>query len=251
MVSTNSFSLPSVPAQSSSTFKFASTPATTMTAFGAGAPSAAIPTLGSSLATSSFVFNPNATLASSFALPNSNPFAPPSAGGGFGGGFGGFGAPPVAPTAALHESGGGEDGDDEGEPILEPEKVLRNDADTDDILLEVPCKLFGFSKDSNEWKDTGKGSFRVTRNIDTNKQRMLVRNPIGKLTFNAGFYKGMKIEMVKGGLRFSAFVAADEAVVGGSSGPGKVELKNFMIKLKDADIANAMANLEAGVASCT
>ncbi len=167
---------------------------------------------------------------------------------------GGFGAAPAAAGGGDEEGGGGDD-DGEGEPILEPEKVLRNENDTDDILVEAPCKLFGYHKESKEWKDTGKGSFRVTRDRNTKKQRMLVRNPIGKLTFNAGFYKGMKIEKVKNSLRFSAFVVVDEPTIGGSdsaAGAKKVvpELKGFMVKLKDTDVDNVLSKLEAGVAAC-
>lgn len=159
----------------------------------------------------------------------------------------------MAPAAAAATGGGDEEegGDDEGEPILEPEKVLRNDQDTDDILVEAPCKLFGFSKESKEWKDTGKGSFRVTRDRITNKQRMLVRNPIGKLTFNAGFYQGMKFDRVKNAIRFSAFVVIDEPVIGGGPAAKPVpELKGFMVKLKDSDVESVLSKLEAGVAAC-
>ncbi len=195
---------------------------------------------GSSSFTSSFAFNPPATVSAPAAGVNSFSFNPPTSSA--------LGAAPVTTAAGGDDENGG---DEEGEPILEPEKVLRNETDTDDILLDVPCKLFGFSKQANEWKDTGKGSFRITRSADSKKQRMLVRNPIGKLTFNAAFYKSMTIEKVKGGLRFSAFVVVDEPTVGGSAAAApKPELKNFMIKLKEGDIADALAKLEAGVASC-
>ncbi len=111
--------------------------------------------------------------------------------------------------------------------------------------------MYGYSKAGNEWKDTGKGSFRVTKAADSNKQRMLVRNPIGKLTFNAGFYKGMKIEKVKGGVKFNAFVVTDEPSIGGAAPVApKPELKGFMVKLKEENVAKAMTILEAGVASC-
>lgn len=51
------------------------------------------------------------------------------------------------------EGGGG----DEGEPILAPEKVLRNEADKDVILVDVNCKLFVYNKEEKEWRDLGKG----------------------------------------------------------------------------------------------
>lgn len=166
-------------------------------------------------------------------------------------GFGGFSLPTfnsqnlasAAPQASATSTGE----DDEGEPLLEPEKVLKNDQDTDIIILEVPCKLFGFSKDSNEWKDTGKGTLRITKPPDSIKQRMLIRNPIGKIIFNANFYKTMKIDRVKGGLRFSAFVAVETTV--NSKIETSTELKNFMIKLKGTDVDKTAAKMEEAISS--
>ncbi len=134
------------------------------------------------------------------------------------------------------EGGGGDD--DEGEPILPPEKILKNENDTDDILLEVPCKLFGFNLQEKEWKDSGKGSFRVTKDVNSGKRRMIVRNTMGKITFNAAFYKDMKIDQVKGGIKFFAVVAD-------ATDDKKTELKNFMIKLKDFDISRVKSFLES------
>jgi hypothetical protein len=131
---------------------------------------------------------------------------------------------------------GGDDGE-EGEPILEPEKILKNENDTDEILVEVPAKLFGFSKTDAEWKDLGKGSFRLTKDPATDKKRLLVRNTLGKITLNAAFYKTMKIEQVKGGLKFLAVVAQ-------ANDPSKTELKSFMIKFKEADISLVKGMME-------
>ena len=130
-----------------------------------------------------------------------------------------------------------EDNDDEGEPILPPEKILKNENDTDEILLEVPCKLFGFNTEDKEWKDSGKGSFRVTADPSSGKKRMLVRNTMGKITFNAGFYRSMKIDQVKGGIKMLAVVAQ-------AKDPSKTEMKSFMIKLKEADISTVKPFLE-------
>lgn len=168
--------------------------------------------------------------------------------------FGGFGASAVPAMAATAVGGvaGGEDeeggGDEEGEPILEPEKVLRNAADTDEILHEVPCKLFSFSTADKEWKDTGKGTFRITRDPATQKQRMLVRNQVGRINFNASFFAAMKVEKVGKKLKFAAFVSV-EAPALNSEGKTttRTEMKNFMIQLKPEDLDATQRVMEAGI----
>ena len=200
----------------------------------------------------------------------SNLFSFSSAGGT---GAAGSGAGSGAGGGAGSGAGGGVEDEGEGEPILEPERVLKNADDTDEILHEAACKLYGFNKEDNEWKDMGKGTFRLSKLQPAAagegagsgggggggvKQRMLVRNPIGKIIFNAAFYRGMKIERVKGGLRFSAVVAPEEkpsvstgaAIEGGAAtAPPKAELKGFMLKLKADEIERTAAKLEAAVAA--
>ena len=43
----------------------------------------------------------------------------------------------------------------------------------------------------------GKGSLRITKNPVSNKQRLLVRNLMGKITLNANFYEKMEFKEVK------------------------------------------------------
>eukprot|EP01039_Chlorochromonas_danica_P006553 gene6553-7229_t len=194
---------------------------------------------------SSFSFTPkpfapfSATSApsSGFSLGNSTP-GPHS----IGAGSFGLGA---TKSGGEHDNDEG-GGDDEGEPILEPEKILRNSDDKDEILLDVPCKLFSYNREDSEWKDLGKGCFRLTMDPSTKKKRMMVRNTLGRITFNANFYKGMKIDRVKGGLRFNAVVAVVKNVKEGTS---ETELKSFMVKLKDVDIENVKNELEAAIAA--
>mmetsp|Transcript_129302 Transcript_129302/g.253230 ORF Transcript_129302/g.253230 Transcript_129302/m.253230 type:complete len:481 (+) Transcript_129302:55-1497(+) len=207
---------------------------------------------------------PPSSFSSKFSFGSAAPVPAPapssSSFGGFGsgatvgfGGFGGFGATSTSAPAAdggvaeANEEGG----DDEGEPILEPEKVLRNENDTDEILHEVPCKLYSFNSADKEWKDTGKGTFRITRDATSKKQRMLVRNQVGRINFNAGFYKTMKIEKVQKRLKFAAFVAVEEPSPN-SEGKTTVrtEMKNFMIQLKPEDLDATQKKLEAAVESC-
>ena len=127
--------------------------------------------------------------------------------------------------------------------------MLRNAADTDEILHEVPCKLFSFSVADKEWKDTGKGTFRITRDAVSQKQRMLVRNQVGRINFNAGFFPSMKIEKVQKRLKFAALVAVEET---GLNSEGKAvvrtEMKNFMIQLKPEDLDATQKKMESAVA---
>ena len=171
--------------------------------------------------------------ASSSAAPNifGAPQGLPPVGGGL------FGGAPKAAVAAADDDGDG--GDDEGEPIMAPEKVLKNDQDTDDILHDVPCKLFRFSTEQKEWMDLGKGNLRVTCDVNSKKQRILIRNTMGKIAFNAFFFKGMKFDRLdkNKGLRFTA--VTDPAV-----GP-----QGFMLRLKEEHVDDTLAKLEAGVAS--
>jgi hypothetical protein len=147
---------------------------------------------------------------------------------------------PGASSTTEANKGGDEEGEgdeDAGEPILEPEKILKNENDTDEILLEVPCKLLGFNKEEKEWKDSGKGNLRITKDPANQKKRILVRNTMGKITLNTSFYKDMKIDSVKGGIKFFAVVA-------NPSDDKKTELKAFMLKLKDVDIQHVKSFLE-------
>lgn len=124
-------------------------------------------------------------------------------------------------AAAATGTEAGIDDDDEGEPILEPEVVHRNENDNDEILHEVDCKLFRFDKEQNEWKDAGKGKFRVTNDKSSGKKRILLRNLTGKIMLNAFFYPKMTFtKLGKNGIRFML------AMDGGS------ELKMLMIKTK-------------------
>lgn len=154
-----------------------------------------------------------------------------------------FGAPAVnfgTPVSGFEAAR--VDGDEEeGEPILEAEKALRNEDDKDDILCDCPCKLLRFDGGKGdggkgEWTDVGKGNFRITKCPETQKQRMLVRNTVGRITFNAAFYKGMKVT------RYSKVMLSFGVVID-PSGP----LRNFLLKLKDTDIDSVCSIMEAAI----
>jgi hypothetical protein len=154
-----------------------------------------------------------------------------------------FSLPPPVAAGAEDEEGGG---DDEGEAILEPEKALRNENDLDEILVDYPCKLKRLNKD-NEWVEVCKGSFRITRDNKTNKSRILVRDVIGKISLNAAFFKEMKVEKLKKGLRFPAFVEEQPDL---KKTDTVVKMHMYFLILKDTDIDVALEKLQAGVTSC-
>ena len=67
---------------------------------------------------------------------------------------------------------------------------------------------------------------------------MLIRNSVGKIVFNAGFYQGMKVEKTpKGMITFGAVVDASGV------------LKNFMLKVKPEDCDSVMNTIHKAVAS--
>ena len=147
----------------------------------------------------------------------------------------------VSSSVASTAIGDGEEED--GEPIMEAEKVLRNEDDKDEIVCDCNCKLHRFDsgKGDNgkgEWIDVGKGIFRVTKCTESGKQRMLVRNSVGKIIFNAAFYKGMKVDRKSKGM-LSFGVVTD--VSGG--------LRNFLLKVKEADVEVVFGAMQFAISS--
>jgi hypothetical protein len=152
---------------------------------------------------------------------------------------GGFGTTVPAPS----EPSGQDEGDDEGEPIMEAEKVLRDEDDKDDIICDCPCKLLRHDngkgeKGEAEWTDVGKGMFIVTQCRETGKRRMLIRNSVGKIMFNAGFYKGMVIGR-RGNNMLSFGAVVDESGI----------LRKFLLKLKVTEIETVLTAMLAAIGS--
>ena len=217
---------------------------------------------------------------------------PPPLGGIFSGGLiptlvpGGFnlgsGAGLGAGAGKLGGGGGdedeGEDGDGDGKLMDEPEKVVRNKDDKDVYLLDLPCRLHrlctvyadgangapGAGAATKEWKDLGKGTVRVTQDPETKKKRLLVRNTMGIVTLNAGFFAQQKFDKVAGkkgnSISFSAVVSVREyeTVLEKDPQTGREEesqravektgLHSFMLNLKPEEVAGALAVLSAAVA---
>lgn len=152
--------------------------------------------------------------------------------------FSGFGgaattAKPTAPvasfgagaTSSTNAGAGGETEEYEGEPILEPEKIYKNENDTDEILYETNCKAFRFDTKEKEWKESGKGTLRITQEPGVDKKKVLVRNAIGKITINSYIFKGMNFKQAgKAGLQFMAVTDA-------SGVP-----QSYLVKVKPSEI---------------
>jgi RanBP1 domain len=232
-------------------------PAFSLTGAGAGAgaaTAAAAPSSSSSTEEKKSAFNWNVPgLGSTIASGSGQsafgaPFSFASSGsGGFGGapagGFGGFSSTGADAGAGGAGGEGGEDGDDEGEPILEPEKVYRNPEDKDEKLIECDSKMHRFDtskaagSSKGEWVEYGKGVFSITKCAETGKKRMLVRNLVGKIIFNASFYKGMKVDKTpKGQFSFGAVVD--------SSGT----LKSFLLKVGEANREKVLKIMKDAIA---
>jgi len=113
-------------------------------------------------------------------------------------------------------------------PALEPEEVLRNDQDKDEILYETACKLFRFSKEDKEWRESGKGTLRVTREPGSTIKRILIRNSLGKITLNSNICKGMNFK--KSGKNGVQFMAGDDS--------GK--LQAYMAKVKNDVVSDTV-----------
>jgi Ran-binding protein 1 len=139
---------------------------------------------------------------------------------------------------------GGEDDDEEdGKLIDAPEVILKNSDDKDVVLHEVACKLYKFRADEKEWADLGKGTLRVTKDPDTNKQRITIRNTMGKILVNSYFFKNMNLapNAAKNTIQFNALVFDPI--------DNKSSLGNFYVKLRPDDIQATAKALETGKAS--
>jgi hypothetical protein len=143
------------------------------------------------------------------------------------------------PDGQCDKEDDGEDDEEGGFPIEEPEKILRNESDKSEIIYEVKCKLYRFNQtDNKEWKDAGGGNMRIIKDAETNKQQLLVRNDMGKITLNCNFYKGMKFDKLgKNGIKFLAVI--DESN----------DLKMLLIKVNIEQLDSAISKLNAAVAS--
>lgn len=126
------------------------------------------------------------------------------------------------------------EGEYEGEPILEPEKIYRNENDTDEILFETDCKAFRFDLEGKEWKESGKGTLRITRDQGAEKKKILVRNTLGKITINSFIFKGMNFKKAgKAGMQFLAVTDAS----------GKPQ--SFLVKVKPSEIDKTLATFKS------
>ena len=152
------------------------------------------------------------------------------------------------PDAKGHQDDGDDDdgGESEGEPMLEPEIILRDENDKDEILYQTDCilrRLDMKAEPKPEWKDVGKGSLRVTYDPNTGVRRILVREKtMGKVTLNASFFASQKFEKKgKNSIQFAAVVPdpSPEAAAGATS------LNTFLLKTNENETDKAIAALNS------
>ena len=169
---------------------------------------------------------------------------------------------PTSSTGNVAAGAGGAADDDDGGlmPAMPAEKVLKNENDKDEVLYETKCALKRYDTSGDEgpeWKDMGKGQFKVTKDPDTSKFRLLVREPtMGRILLNAGFFKGQKFTKVanknKFHITFAAVVALPpEAQAEGSTTvpEEKTELRTFLLKVPPVDVDACLEHLNVGVKS--
>jgi len=185
----------------------------------------------------------------------SNPFGGSASSSGFGATAGAFSfgaAPGPAPGPALTSGTAATTGDDEGEPELEPEKIYKNEADkTIAVEHERPCKLMRFDDDNKEWLDMGKGTITIVKDTDTNKKRIIVRNPMGKMLLNSYFYGTQSFTLTKnkgGAANGVMFISMVEVVVDKEKDLKEMMPRKFIIKLKVEDCVKTHELLVAGAA---
>lgn len=98
--------------------------------------------------------------------------------------------------------------------------------------------------ENGKWKKYGTGVLRLYRHKTTSKQRMVIRNEIGKVQFNVAVSKGMTFEKKivsskKGKATFVRFVACEDPDKG---------LESFMIQTKAESLDKLHSTLEGMVA---
>ena len=140
------------------------------------------------------------------------------------------------------------DDNDYSEPTVEVEKVLPNENDKDEVLFElekVQLKRLDLKADPKpEWKDVGKGSFRITHDPNTKCVRMLVREKtMGKVTLNCTFFSSQRFEKKdKGYIQFCA-VVIDPDPSEEDKGKDLPKLHTFMMRTKVEDTDKTIAAL--------
>ena len=203
--------------------------------FGASAPAP-------SAAANSFSFGatpapaPGAGTKFSFSAKPSSPVAPaaPSFS------FGATSAPASSATSTASNN-------NNADPTSNPddgkiEKVEQEENTDEEILHEVRAKHMKL--ENGKWKKYGTGVLRLYCHKTTSKQRMVIRNEIGKVQFNVAVSKGMTFEKKivsskKGKAAFVSFLACEDPDKG---------LESFMIQTKPESLDKLHSALEGMVA---
>ena len=122
------------------------------------------------------------------------------------------------------------------------EKVEQEENTDEEILHEVRAKHMKL--ENGKWKKYGTGVLRLYCHKTTSKQRMVIRNEIGKVQFNVAVSKGMTFEKKivsskKGKAAFVSFLACEDPDKG---------LESFMIQTKPESLDKLHSALEGMVA---
>jgi hypothetical protein len=183
------------------------------------------------------------TQAASFSLANNSTETLPAPSFGLIPAAGGASAFPVSTNSTSVENG-----EEDGEPLLEPELALRNEADKDIILYETDCllkRLDTKAEPKPEWVDIGKGALRITSDPDTGKKRILIREKVmGNITLNVSFFPTQTF--IKNGKRRVQFPAMvlDPDPEAQKNTPGALSLQTYIVTTKEEEIDKAIAALE-------
>ena len=113
----------------------------------------------------------------------------------------------------------------------------------------MACKLYRFNPETSEWADLGKGSLRIVKSPDPahNKQRIIIRNIMGKPLVNTYFYKNMKFDVIKNNsIKFSAYIVETD----NSNNITYKGIRNFNIKVNPNNLQETVRILTAGVEAC-
>ncbi|KAL9185245.1 hypothetical protein ACHAXT_003022 [Thalassiosira profunda] len=154
-----------------------------------------------------------------------------------------FGAPSSSSLSAPSTDAGANDDDPTSNPDDGKIETIEHEENTEEeILHEVRAKHIKL--ESGAWKKYGAGVLRLYKHKTTAKQRMIIRNQIGKVQFCVGVSKGMKFEKEiktskKGKAAYIKFAAVEDASKG---------VESFMLQVKPECVDKLHEKLELMVA---
>ncbi|CAM9240888.1 unnamed protein product [Ascophyllum nodosum] len=138
-------------------------------------------------------------------------FGPGLPGSGFQRTFTGFKVPggvAVPPLSAGGTAGGAADDEEAEMPKDDPAQLERAPGEENEtVVRNFRAKLFIFKNEERTWADLGVGVLRLMEHNTDGTRRFILRNDMGKVLLNAGFYKGMNVIKTKNSISFLANMA--------------------------------------------